>query len=55
MASKEALGDLVECHVAVGEAEKVSAGQGAEFVGAVADAAILGQEGPAATATLGDP
>ncbi|WP_170183657.1 hypothetical protein [Pseudonocardia hydrocarbonoxydans] len=40
---EEALGDLVEGGVAVGEAEQVAAGQGVEFVGAVADAPVLGE------------
>jgi hypothetical protein len=50
-----ALGDLVEGDVAVGQAEQVAAAQGAEFVGAVADAPVRGVQGPAAPAALGDP
>jgi hypothetical protein len=52
---EETLGDLVEGGVAVGEAEQVTGGQGAEFVGAVADAAVLGEKCPAAPAAFGDP
>lgn len=52
---EEALGDLVEGGVAVREADEVAACQGAEFVGAVANAAVLSEQGPATTAAFGDP
>ncbi len=52
---QEALGDDVEGCVAVCEAEQVAAVEGGEFVGAVADALVLRQQCPAASAAFGDP